>query len=503
LTPDFENDIQNQEVPTGAPMTRAPALLLALAACAASPDGSTDAGTGTGAGSGTVSVPTRYAFASRYDAAASSVAYDGQVFRWLLVKDLDAYLDSVAEGVTKGTLQAAAGTIVSALRFYYQFDATTAAGVPVRLATTPPLLFDRYDQYPSQPALAPKLAGNEKVGARKDWGTAAVGVGGVDVPEALLFKAFDDFEANALAIANGTFATGPDGKPLASPALAADGRHLQELVEKSLLGALAFSQAADKYLDDDLAGEGLLVEHVRDGTKPYTKLEHYWDEGFGYFGASRDLLDYTAEELAGLSGRGDYTGGAHDTDGDGRIDLRGEYNFPFAVYAARRDAQSKDGAKTSFARDAMQAFLEGRALIAATPEGPVPAETMAQIKAARDRAVSAWEASIAATVVSYLNRVVGHTRRLQGADPAYAFADHAKHWTEMKALSLAFQFNPRSRLSDGDFAALQARLGPFPVTDAAKLAQARTALLEARALLAERFGFAAANLGDENGEGGW
>src|SRR5690606_37453603 len=88
----------------------------------------------------------------------------------------------------------------------------------------------------------------------------------------------------------------------------------------------------------------------------------------------------------------------------------------------------------------------------------------------------------------------------------YSFADHAKHWSEMKGFALSFQFNPHSPLSDADFAELHDLLGTRPVlsTDGdPALGQYKADLLAARELVGAAFGFDAANLGDENGENGW
>ena len=89
-------------------------------------------------------------------------------------------------------------------------------------------------------------------------------------------------------------------------------------------------------------------------------------------------------------------------------------------------------------------------------------------------------------------------------DDDYSFRDHAKHWSELKGLALGFQFNPRSPLGETDFAQLHELIGQAPALEGSTNADTyRTKLLEARALLADRYGFAEANMGDANGEGGW
>ena len=122
----------------------------------------------------------------------------------------------------------------------------------------------------------------------------------------------------------------------------------------------------------------------------------------------------------------------------------------------------------------------------------------------RDRIVGAWERALAASAVHYLNEVLVDMRRFDA--PEYVFADHAAHWSELKGLALGCQFNPRSPLDGARFAQLHTLLGDAPVLATATPAERdgyRTKLLEARALLGAAYGFDAANLGADDGTGGW
>jgi hypothetical protein len=128
-----------------------------------------------------------------------------------------------------------------------------------------------------------------------------------------------------------------------------------------------FSQGTDDYLDSDVDGKGLLSSNaqvVKDGVaKPYSALGHAWDEGFGYFGAARDYNDYTDTQAAGKGEVGTPRAkGYHDTNGDGKIDLKSEYNFGHSRNCAKRDRGSAGGATTDFSKDVMDAFLAGRTL---------------------------------------------------------------------------------------------------------------------------------------------
>ena len=91
---------------------------------------------------------------------------------------------------------------------------------------------------------------------------------------------------------NGTYPQTSAGEPVASVFVTSDGRDLQQLISTFLRVAIAYSQSADDYLDDDTEGKGLLSDHSapEDG-KPYTALEHAWDEGFGYTGMTRRYAD--------------------------------------------------------------------------------------------------------------------------------------------------------------------------------------------------------------------
>ena len=308
---------------------------------------------------------------------------------------------------------------------------------------------------------------------------------------------FETLEQNAIDRAAGVDRLSPALQPLPVH-VTASGLDLQQLTEKFLLGALTFSQGADDYTDDDVDGKGLLVDNTMpasDGS-PYTALEQVWDEAWGYFGAAEAYGSWTAESLS--------SGPRYmDVSGDGAIDLGTEYNWGASVNAAKRD----DGAAvaTDFMGQAFLAFRTGRAMIA--HHGELDADERAALTEQRDLAIQAWEQAIAATVVHYIN----DTLQVMGdfGTPAYdhdRFLDHAKAWSEMKGFALMFQFNPRSPLTREQFTQLHTLMGDAPVLPAAGPLAAdeyRENLRTARALLGAAYGFDAANLGDDDGNGGW
>ncbi|MFW6053623.1 MAG: DUF4856 domain-containing protein, partial [Persicimonas sp.] len=228
-----------------------------------------------------------------------------------------------------------------------------------------------------------------------------------------------------------------------------------------------------------------------------------WDEGFGYFGAARDYLAYTDEEIAGKGGRDGWSSGYYDTDEDGAINLNAEFNFGHSTNAAKRDLGASGDASTDLTAEAMEAFLTGRAIITAA-DGDLDDEQLAQLTEQRDIALLAWEKAIAATGVHYINdtlQVMGDF----GSDD-YDFATHAKVWSELKGFTLGLQFNPHSPIADSDFEQFQTLVGDAPVladADESDIDQYKADLVEARQILADAYGFAEANLGDDNGENGW
>jgi hypothetical protein len=451
----------------------------------------------------TVEPPTTYEFASRFDPRTGSVAYDGQVVRQILIEEFVGRLDGLTAAIDGGDRAPGEGEVAAELAFYLDFEAALGGDLEHSIATSPASLQATLNDVSTGKDLTGKIAGNDPVGQHRDWSSEFVGWGPVGsvTPEQLVRSWLDEVDARAVARSLGEPARRPDGSPVASVFVTEDGRDLQQLIEKFLRMAIAFSQGADDYLDDDTSNKGLLSPNVQDGTKPYTVLEHQWDEGFGYFGAARDYLSYSDDEIAGKSGRPDRARGYHDSNGDGLIDLLSEYNFGHSRNAAKRDRAAV--VPTDFTRDAMNAFLRGRAIIAMAGEELTDAE-LAALQSERDAAVLAWESAIAATVVHYINATLQDMRRV--GTPDYDFEDHAKHWSELKGFALGLQFNPRSPLDDAAFAEFHARVGTRPVLEtdgAAALEAYADELLGARALLGDAYGFDPANLGRDDGTEGW
>lgn len=435
---------------------------------------------------GSLQVPERYAFDSRFD-AEDSVAYSGQTLRQVLIQSMKQEFAVIqAEIETEGTVFAD-GEVAARLRFYYTFDSDTAGSLPHGLNADPAPAQSTFDEISSGKNLREKVAGQDPVGQSVDWNTdGIVGWPGNPGPDALIEQWIAEADALAVAFSSGEVTTSPDGVAIPVWYVDASGRDYQQLLEKFLRGAVSYSQGTDDYLDDDVDGKGLRSDNVVfEPGDNYTALEHAWDEGFGYWGATRDLLAYDAETLADAP--------AHDHDQDGAIDLVSEYNFGAARNAAKRDHGAHPDAPTDLSAQTMRAFLTGRALIAAA-DGPLSETEFEVLQAQRDLAVDGWERAIAATALHYINDVL---RDLQADATDYATV--AKHWSELKGFTLALQFNPRMALTSAQFETLHQYIGDQVRVEPAYL----TDLVAARSILAQAYTIDPANVGDELGEGGW
>lgn len=467
------------------------ALVGALGFAPACTDGSADESSGQDETGGDP-VPSVYEFESRFVAGESSVAYSGQTMRQVLVASMVAEIDKINEEITVDGAVFTPGEVAARLNFYYTFDSETGGSLTHAVQTDPAPAQSTFDDISSDKDLQGKIAGNDEVGQHKDWSTQLVGWDGSS-PDALVQAWIQELDAMAVAYSAGTIPVDPDGAQISVFYVGADGRDYQQLLEKFLLGAVNFSQGADDYLDDDEPGKGLLSDNTAaEEGKPYTALEHQWDEGFGYWGGARAYLDMGDDVVADDR----YA----DIDMNGAIDLLSEYNFSASVNAAKRDRGSAASAPTDFSADAMEAFLEGRHIIAngSGSDGALTDDEFAALQAQRDIAVDAWEKSLAATAVHYINDTI---RDLNAAE--YDFLGHAKHWSELKGFLLVLQFNPRSPLNDDVFATIHAGIGTAPVLPGGDTSAYILALIDARDALGQAYGFAPANLGDELGENGW
>ena len=483
-------------------------LLLTLTACGPEDDNGNPNGDTTPTPD-QIETPSTYTFASKTDSATSSVSYSGQTARHALIEGLNDYMGSQLEqDALSNTAFGSKQDFLDAMLFYYTFDSDAYTDYPHSIdeAETPMGSLEvspkTYAGISSGKDLQGKFAGNDASTDHMDWSTQLRGWSDTDFAaqntsaEGLLLAMMDALASQAYDLSQGTYPKDPTNDADLPVYVTPEGRDLKQLIQKFLLMGITFSQAADDYLDDASEDKGLLASNATSEESAYTPLEHAWDEGFGYFGAARNYLDYTDAQIA--------DGVLIDTDDDGTISLTSEYNFGASINAAKRDKGSKSS--TDFTQDAFLGFVQGRTIITNAPE-TLDEETLGKLKTERDRAIGAWEEAIAATAVHYINDTLQEMHKHSEATNTYDFAQHAKVWSELKGFSLGFQFNPRSPMLEQDrFTTFHALIKDAPVLTTAPDAdfeQYKKDLIAARDILQQAYGFDAANMGDDMGQGGW
>jgi len=449
-----------------------------------------------------------YGFMSKVgDVNNSSVSYGGQAARHALIAELKHY---IGKGGLEGDLENGVLTskedVIAKLNSFYDADENSWDALNITFTAAKQTMFSELSS--SYKSLKEKVAGQDASGQHKEWNNGAFagwGATGSTTPIALIDTYFQQIAD--IAIDNlGSKRYAPGAEAIAAneiPVYVTDnGLDLNQLIQKFLLMSVAYSQAADDYLDEN---KGLATDNIGQdkGTKDYTKLEHQFDEGFGYFGATRDYLAYNDNEIAGKvstaeDGREDWNG-QHDTDGDGVIDLMSEKNFGNSVNAAKRDRGSKGNANpTDYTKQAMDAFLMGRKLINDNAGVALTDDQNAELLTYRDSALDAWERGVVATVVHYINDLDADLAEV--ATDEFDYATTAKHFSELKGFALGLQFNPYSPIAGTDetkfakFVKLHELLKDAPVLAEADVAAYRTDLAEARQLLQDAFEFDADNV---------
>ncbi|MBD1583615.1 DUF4856 domain-containing protein [Pseudoalteromonas sp. S16_S37] len=421
----------------------------------------------------------------------SSVSYSGQIARHVLIKELYNYIGG--DLATDAQTMTADLLLAKLMLFYKMSDAEyeeNAGNVAVTFTANAKQV-TLADISGSHKDLSGKIAGNDATGQHKNWndGTSFEGWEGLttNTPEGLMNALF----AQLVERVQQTTVLTPNGKEIETRYVTADGVDLKQLTQKFLYGAVAFSQGTDDYLDNATAGKGLLTSNVL-GEKAYSDLEHQWDEGFGYFGAARNYASYRDEEVAGKGGREDWQG-QNDFNADGKIDLNAEYNFGNSTNAAKRDLGS-NGA-TDYSKEAFDAFYAGRKLISDNAGTELTADQLTALKGYAVAATTAWEKSISATVVHYINDSIADLEEMKaGTYDADKFVTLAKHWSEMKGFALNLQFNPESAFNvaanAGKFAQMHTLMGNKPVVGAeADMTAYIAQLKQARDILQQVYNF--------------
>ena len=400
-----------------------------------------------GEGDTLIEAPSAYVFDSRFVEGESSVSYSGQTVRNLLLQDLKVFIDSL------GKDGARSATVQDMLNFYAYDDGLNLKSLSTAGAV--PVLESRYSSISTGKNLVGKISGDVIIGYNR---TA------------------DDLVREWLKIIADN---SQNRDKLGTPAVYTDdnGVDLTQMINKVLIGAVPYYQATGVYLNSLLERDN---SEARNGTDPYTAMEHAWDEAFGYFGAARDYARYTDEQLAGKVE--DFT---FDSNGDGSIDFKSEYNFGLSRNAGKRD---KGGSGVNFTQEIFDAFLKGRTLI--TNQG-----TVAEISQQRQLAANGMEKVIAATIVHYINDTLSDMSKLGTTDENRVNLN--KHWAEMKGFTVALQYNPFKLIGDGQLRELHGIMGQSPSYDAPGNKAYETTVANynrAKAVLQGAYGFSGANM---------
>ena len=211
-----------------------------------------------------------------------------------------------------------------------------------------------------------------------------------------------------------------------------------QLISKYTMGAMAYNQAVDNYLDEKLSAEKKPNNKPYKDGAHYTGKEHSWDEAFGYWGAAAHQHGFNPNkvyEIAKMKNQG-----VADKNGDGMVDLKSEYVFGPCYYAAAFD---RSGTKsTNYTNTMFDAFLEGRKLITAAAGDALSDSERSQLKAYAATIEENWEKVLAEAVFKYAGSVykdINKMKDLSGDDLNKAYRAYAKHWGELKGFAMAMQ----------------------------------------------------------------
>ena len=390
-----------------------------------------------------ITEPATYTFNSRFADGVSSVSYSGQVVRNLLINDIKTQM-----GTDAGTKNPA--TLVSMM-------ANDNADRAILSASGMTTVQTKYHDISTSHL-------NDRLTA----------VASYTIP---------GYDANAGALVNGWVQeTVANGKTRAT------GIRLDQMTQKTLWGAISYWQATSKYMskipgdDNTVAVEG----------KSYTAMEHHWDESFGYFGAA---LDYNT----GYTDDNDRKSSPYfDSNSDGKIDFKTEYNVGWAVTAAKRDLCTGCDAGLDFTKTIFDAYIKGRTMI-------VNQEPLAQILEQRDLIMATWEKVVAAVTIHYINEVIDDIDAIIAAGDATvtpassATADYENHWGEMRGYANGLLYNDFKKIATDNLNRLYVVMGTVPVyptggSFAAMQTYQGQLKGEAKAILKASYGFSDANM---------
>ena len=395
----------------------------------------------------TMETPTEFVFESRFEehAGESSVSYSGQVVRNLLVNDIKSLIASNVGGGNTATINSMMANDDPNLAIYTGSSLNT--------------LQTKYHDISTSQL-------NDRLAAVTSYDDPGYGANAQDMITGWVA------ESEMYSVRPG-------------------GLDLGQMTQKVMWGAIAYWQGTSKYMskipNDD--------NTMSDDGDPYTAMEHHWDESFGYFGAARDYNTGYSDDTDRK------TDPYNDSNGDGLIDFKTEYNMGWAVTAAKRDLVDGVSVDYDFTKTIFDAYLEGRTLI--YNQAPLD-----EILVQRDIILNTWEKVVAAVSIHYINDTMSDLEALIAAGDANLAWDNLPesgdgykyniHWAEMRAYAHGLIYNDFKLISDADIATVFGYMGTAPAyndgSDFSAMQTLHDNLALAKPILQAAYGFSDAHM---------
>ena len=395
----------------------------------------------------TMETPTEFVFESRFEehAGESSVSYSGQVVRNLLVNDIKSLIASNVGGGNTATINSMMANDDPNLAIY------TGSGLNT--------VQTKYHDISTSQL-------NDRLAAVTSYTDPGYGANAQDMITGWVA------ESEGYSVRPG-------------------GLDLGQMTQKVMWGAIAYWQGTSKYMskipNDD--------NTMSDDGDPYTAMEHHWDESFGYFGAARDYNTGYSDDTDRK------TDPYNDSNGDGLIDFKTEYNMGWAVTAAKRDLVDGVSVDYDFTKTIFDAYLEGRTLI--YNQAPLD-----EILVQRDIILNTWEKVVAAVSIHYINDTMSDLEALISAGDSNLAWDNLPesgdgykyniHWAEMRAYAHGLIYNDFKLISDADIATVLSYMGTAPAyndgSDFSAMQTLHDNLALAKPILQAAYGFSDAHM---------
>ena len=395
----------------------------------------------------TMETPTEFVFESRFEehAGESSVSYSGQVVRNLLVNDIKSLIASNVGGGNTATINSMMANDDPNLAIY------TGSGLNT--------VQTKYHDISTSQL-------NDRLAAVTSYTDPGYGANAQDMITGWVA------ESEGYSVRPG-------------------GLDLGQMTQKVMWGAIAYWQGTSKYMskipNDD--------NTMSDDGDPYTAMEHHWDESFGYFGAARDYNTGYSDDTDRK------TDPYNDSNGDGLIDFKTEYNMGWAVTAAKRDLVDGVSVDYDFTKTIFDAYLEGRTLI--YNQAPLD-----EILVQRDIILNTWEKVVAAVSIHYINDTMSDLEALISAGDSNLAWDNLPesgdgykyniHWAEMRAYAHGLIYNDFKLISDADIATVLGYMGTAPAyndgSDFSAMQTLHDNLALAKPILQAAYGFSDAHM---------